>query len=166
MGKRINQFATRRVAKSHDITPAMNYSSVEIRTEGEKFYNITADVQRGLQRIVEGAESAVVKHGVLHLFTTHTSCALTISEAFDPSAADDMASFLGHLAPPRLPFITHTSEGLDDSPSHMKSILLQQSLGIIVESGKMVLGQWQGIYLAEFRHSPKKRTVLLKFIAG
>ena len=74
-------------------------------------------------------------------------------------------SFMKHLAPRNLNFITHTLEGPDDSPSHMKSILLQSSLAIPVDKGEIFLGRWQGLYLAEFRDQPKRREILLKFIA-
>ena len=132
-----------------------NYQEIEILTEGEKFYNITEQIQESLE---------AGKSGILVLYMPHTSCALTISEAFDPSAATDMQNFLRHLAPNNLAFIQHSSEGPDDSPSHMKSILLQQTLCLIVENGKLVLGKWQGIYLAEFRTGHKRRKLLLKFL--
>lgn len=77
-----------------------------------------------------------------------------------------MEKFLMHLAPRNLSFIEHDDEGEDDSPSHMKSILLNQNMGLIVESGEIVMGTWQGIYLAEFRDAPHSRKVLLKFIEG
>lgn len=139
----------------------MAYTTLNIPTSGERFYDITENVQNALENILKTAPAG---SGILHLFTTHTSCALTISEAFDPAAAKDVEKFLKHLAPRDLSFITHTDEGEDDSPSHMKSILLQQSLNFIVEDKKLVLGKWQGIYLAEFRDSSKKREVLIKFV--
>ena len=130
------------------------------QTQGERFYEITKEVQSFLKtNILSNSDS-----GILHLFLQHTSCALTISEAYDPSAKVDLENFLKHLAPRNLSFIKHTMEGPDDSPSHMKSILLQHSLSIIVEKGELYLGTWQGIYLCEFRDSPKKRNIILKFM--
>lgn len=142
----------------------MSFNTISIHTTGERFYNITQAVQTELKNHIE-KNLLSKKSGLINLFVTHTSCALTISEAFDPSAASDMEKFLQHLAPANLSFLTHTTEGPDDSPSHMKSIVLQPSLNLIVENGKILLGQWQGIYLAEFRHAPKTRKILLKFIA-
>ena len=138
----------------------MNYQKIQVNTRGEKFYDITTQVRKCLDQILQSSPS---HSGILHLFIKHTSAALTINEAFDPSAAVDMQEFLKHLATPNLSFITHTTEGPDDSPSHMKSILLNNSLTIFIENKKLLLGQWQGIYLAEFRQSAHQREILIKF---
>lgn len=127
-----------------------------IKTYGERFYSITSEVKEQLDKIN-------IQSGTLLLFTPHTSCALCINESYDPSACEDMENFLKHLAPRNLHFIKHCDEGADDSPSHMKSILLQPSITFIIEKGKLLLGQWQGIFLCEFRDSPKERTVYLKY---
>ncbi len=139
----------------------MNLYTFSYKTSGEKFYDITSSLNSFFQK-------EVIPHfnsnsGVLHLFLQHTSCALTISEAYDPSAKKDLESFMKYLAPRNLNFITHTLEGPDDSPSHMKSILLQSSLTVPVDKGGIFLGRWQGLYLAEFRDEPKRREILLKF---
>lgn len=131
-----------------------------INTDGERFYDITKEVRSSLEAHIED------KDGLLILFNPHTSCGLTINEAFDPSACTDMEKFLKHLAPRNLKFIEHTDEGPDDSPSHMKSILLQNSLQLIVEDGNILLGSWQGLYLCEFRDARKVRELKLKFITG
>lgn len=137
-----------------------NYSTLNVSTRGENFYDITGAVKDELNNLINTAEK---DSGILHLFVTHTSCALTISESYDPSAREDLVDFMKHLAPRNLPFIKHTCEGPDDSPSHMKSILLQQSLSLIIDKKALLLGQWQGIYLCEFRDSPKNRSLYLKF---
>ena len=136
----------------------MSYSEINIQTSGEKFYDITSLIKEKLNSILDGASS-----GVLHIFVKHTSCALTINESYDPSAKDDLEEFLKHCAPRDLHFIKHTDEGEDDSPSHMKSMLLNQSMSFIIDEREMVLGTWQGIYLCEFRDSPKTRSILIKF---
>ncbi len=137
--------------------------TAEFKTNGENFYNITDLIKKSLSSYLESLHQEK-KSGLLCLFIPHTSCALTISEAFESSAIDDVKSFLKHIASRKLPFITHTTEGADDSPSHMKSILLQQSINLIVEKGEIILGTWQGIFLAEFRDDPKNRKIHLKFI--
>jgi secondary thiamine-phosphate synthase enzyme len=142
----------------------MGYHTINIETHGERFYNITEQVKEALNKHLS-QDHPDKSSGVVHLFMPHTSCALTINEAFDYSAQEDMESLLKYLAPRNLNFIKHSSEGPDDSPSHMKSILLQQSLGLIVENKKMIIGTWQGIYLAEFRDNPHRRQILLKFIS-
>ena len=141
----------------------MPLNTINIKTSGEKFYNITSEVQNELMQHLDKRECKT-KSGIVCLFLAHTSCALTVSEAFDQSAATDMENFLKNIASRKLSFITHTAEGPDDSPSHMKSILLQQSLNLIVENSEIFLGQWQGIYLAEFRDSPRTRQIHYKFI--
>ncbi|OUR99994.1 hypothetical protein A9Q84_02885 [Halobacteriovorax marinus] len=136
----------------------MSYSKINFSTNGEKFYNITQLVQEVLQRLAPNKEN-----GIIHLFITHTSCGITVNESYDPSAKEDLEHFLDAVAPRTLPFIKHVDEGADDSPSHMKTMLVNQNMAFIVENGEMVLGTWQGIYLCEFRDSPKTRTILVKF---
>ena len=141
----------------------MNLYTFSYKTSGEKFYDITSSLNSFFKKEVTPYFKS--NSGVLHLFLQHTSCALTISEAYDPSAKKDLESFMKHLAPRSLNFITHTLEGPDDSPSHMKSILLQSSLTVPINKGGIFLGKWQGLYLAEFRDEPKRREILLKFSA-
>lgn len=124
------------------------------------FYDITDDIDNILKNKILNKGST---SGVLTLFCMHTSCGLLINEAFDPSARRDMEKFLNHLAPESLPFIEHTLEGPDDSPAHMKSILIHQSLSLIIENKELYLGRWQGIYLAEFRAGQHQREVAIKF---
>lgn len=131
-----------------------------VNTNGEAFYDISSDIKAASEELSKSSD------GILYMFIQHTSCALTINESFDPSAKRDMERFLRHLAPRNLSFIEHDAEGPDDSPSHMKSILLNQNLALPVEGGELLLGTWQGIYLAEFRDGAKQRKVLLKFIKG
>lgn len=138
----------------------INHTTITVNTTGEGFTDTTFAIQEALkEKLLETPD----QNGLLNIFVKHTSCALTINEAYDPSAREDLESFLRHLAPTNLKFIKHTDEGPDDSPSHMKTLLTQTSLSIPVIAGKMQLGTWQGIYLCEFRRDPKKRTLLLSF---
>lgn len=123
-------------------------------------HSITKDVNLALEELLK---KAGVRSGILYLFCMHTSCALTINESYDDSAKKDLEKFLNYLAPEDLPFIEHTLEGADDSPAHMKAALLNQHLALAVEDGELVLGRWQGIFLAEFRKRAHQRRVLLKF---
>lgn len=123
-------------------------------------HSITEDVEEVLSKILMHSPS---KSGILVLFNLHTSSALTLNESYDPSAKRDLERFLDHLAPTSLPFIEHTLEGPDDSPAHMKTSLLQSSITLIVEEGQILLGRWQGIYLAEFRARPTSRDIIIKF---
>ena len=130
---------------------------ITVQTAGEGFYEITDEVRTQVR---------TTESGVLTLFCPHTSCALAINEAYDPSAREDMTAFLEHIAPKNLAFIRHTAEGPDDSPSHMKAILMQTSLQLIIEEGALVLGRWQGIYLTEFREAPHTRQLYLKVMTA
>ena len=136
------------------------FSTIIIDTHGEKFHQITEEIKSEAQRITAS------KSGLLYLFLPHTSCGLLIQESFDPSAKTDMEKFLKHLAPRELNFIEHTAEGPDDSPSHMKSIVSGHTLTLIIEKGQLILGQWQGVYLSEFRDGPHSRKIHLKFMEG
>ena len=137
-----------------------NLSTITIETQNEQFFTITDQVKAEAVKLCSG------KNGILHLFLPHTSCGLTIQESFDPSAKSDMENFLKHLAPRNLSFITHTAEGPDDSPSHMKAMVTNHSLEIIVENGELILGTWQGIYLLEFRDGKHQRKLHFKFMEG
>tara|TARA_R110000868_G_scaffold64598_4_gene194083 strand:+ start:348 stop:755 length:408 start_codon:yes stop_codon:yes gene_type:complete len=133
----------------------MSLDILEIQTTSEGMIDITAQLNEKVKSI---------NSGVMIIQNSHTSCGLTINEAFDPSAKEDMENFLKHLAPENLKFIKHTDEGPDDSPSHMKALLVQPTLTIIIKDGKLMLGQWQGVYLCEFRRSPKLRRLFLKIL--
>ena len=138
----------------------MKYVKINKKVAGPGLYNLMTEIRETIKNF---SCHSTVKSGVLHLFNMHTSSALTINESYDPSAKRDLERFLNYLAPKNLPFIEHTLEGADDSPAHMKAALLNQHLALIVEEGEIVIGQWQGVYLAEFRDHPKERTVLVKF---
>lgn len=122
---------------------------------------ITEDVQKRLSELIDN--HSVSKNGVLYLFNPHTSCGLTLNEAWDPTARKDLESFFDHLAPENLPFVEHVLEGPDDSPAHMKSSLLSHTLTLFVQNKDLILGQWQGIYCAEFRTNPPMRSLYIKY---
>lgn len=98
--------------------------------------------------------------GLLHLFIQHTSCALTINENADPSVRIDMESMLNKMIPEGQAFYTHTLEGLDDMPAHLKSSIFGASISIPISKGQLKLGTWQGIYFCEFRNNGGARTVV------
>ena len=103
---------------------------------------------------------ALPKNGILHLFIKHTSAGLTINENADPSVLVDFESYMNHIVPELMPFITHDMEGPDDMPAHIKSTLVGQSISIPIEDHQLLLGTWQGIYLCEFRDAPHLRKVV------
>ncbi len=123
-------------------------------TRGEGLYEITTTV-------ADHVADAGVSEGLCTLFIAHTSASLVIQENADPSARRDLENWMKRLVPPNDPHFTHTAEGPDDMPSHIKSALTQTSLSIPVVGGRLALGTWQGIFLWEHRTSPKRRRLVL-----
>ena len=103
-----------------------------------------------------------ISEGMCFLFIQHTSASLTISENYDPSARADIEQFMERAVPEGQPWLTHTLEGPDDSPSHIRSVLTSTSLAIPIDNGELNLGAWQGIFLFEHRRGANFRTVLVR----
>ncbi len=105
---------------------------------------------------------------LLTLFVRHTSCSLAIQENADPEVRTDLTAFFHRLVPPSdhpaMSYLTHTYEGPDDMPAHIKAALLPVSLCIPVTAGRPALGTWQGVYLFEHRRAPHDRTVVAHII--
>tara|TARA_R110000764_G_scaffold63342_2_gene134056 strand:+ start:2611 stop:3027 length:417 start_codon:yes stop_codon:yes gene_type:complete len=107
--------------------------------------------------------------GMLTLLVQHTSASLLIQENADPEVQTDLHNYFARLVPPTtdpsMSYLTHTYEGPDDMPAHIKATMLPVSLSIPVAAGRMVLGTWQGIYLFEHRNRPHQRKVAAHFRA-
>jgi secondary thiamine-phosphate synthase enzyme len=131
-------------------------ASLSVATSGEGFVDITREAARFLERI--GA-----RDGALLLFIRHTSASLVIQENADPDVQIDLVTALDRLAPADAGWV-HDTEGPDDTPAHIKSMLSGVSLQIPVTDGRMALGTWQGIYVAEHRARPHKREGGLQFV--
>ena len=120
---------------------------------------------RGYHIITERilGEISLPKNGILHVFIRHTSAGLTINENADSDVRVDFESIFNKLVPENLPFLTHTMEGSDDMPAHIKASLVGSSISIPIIDGKLDLGTWQGIYLCEFRNhgGSRKLTVTI-----
>jgi secondary thiamine-phosphate synthase enzyme len=101
--------------------------------------------------------------GLLTLFVRHTSCSLLVQENADPDVQVDLQGFFRRLVPEGMDWLTHTLEGPDDMPAHIRAALLPVSLSIPVSGGRMLLGRWQGIYLFEHRARPHRREVAAHF---
>jgi secondary thiamine-phosphate synthase enzyme len=100
-------------------------------------------------------------NGILHVFMKHTSAGLTLNENADPSVRDDFEGFLDALVPEDHPIYTHTAEGPDDMPAHLKSSIVGNSVTIPVTNGRLNLGTWQGIYLCEYRNHGGPRKIVI-----
>lgn len=99
--------------------------------------------------------------GLCTLFIKHTSASLLIQENYDPSAKADLESWLNRLVPENDPLYTHTLEGPDDMPAHIKAALTASSLSIPIVDGRLALGTWQGVFLWEHRHHRGTRDVVV-----
>jgi secondary thiamine-phosphate synthase enzyme len=115
--------------------------------------------------IVKFAKDAGAQQGAVMLFIRHTSASLTVQENADPSVLADLMTVLGRLAPENAGW-SHDTEGPDDMPAHIKTMLTATSLHIPVLQGKLALGTWQAIYLIEHRARPHRREIVLQFIGA
>lgn len=141
------------------VTPAV-IASAELTADtlGEGFVDITGEVRKFIQ-------DARAQDGALLLFLRHTSASLTIQENADPDVLVDLVSALRHLAPRDFGWV-HDTEGPDDMPAHIRTMLTGVSLQIPVAGGQLALGTWQGIYLIEHRSRPHRRQIVLQFIGS
>ncbi len=99
--------------------------------------------------------------GIMNIFIKHTSASLTINENFDSTVLDDFETVFNLMVPEDMPYYTHTVEGSDDMPAHIKSSLTDSSINIPITNGRLNLGEWQGIYLCEFRNRPRSRKLVI-----
>lgn len=123
---------------------------------------------RGYHIITETIVNAIGElpdQGLLHLFIQHTSAAITINEAADPDVLTDFESIMNRIVPEHLPFLTHTIEGPDDMPAHIKASLIGSSISVPIVNHALALGTWQGIYLCEFRNRARPRSLVASIIA-
>jgi len=124
---------------------------------------------QGLHDFTDQVSAAVreagIREGLCTVFIRHTSASLIIQENADPSARRDLEAWLNRLVPERDSLYTHTLEGADDMPAHVKAALTNTSMAIPVLDGQLALGTWQGLYLWEHRHAPASREVVVH-VAG
>ena len=113
------------------------------------------------EKVKQVVEEVDISDGLCTLFIQHTSASLLIQENYDPSAKHDLEAWLNRLVPERDPLYTHTIEGDDDMPAHIKAALTATSVSIPVINGALALGTWQGIFLWEHRHMATTRNVIV-----
>lgn len=127
---------------------------VDIRVPGQGLHEITSKIE-------EVIDQADLAEGLCTLFVQHTSASLVIQENADPSAKRDLENWLNRLVREDDPLYTHTLEGPDDMPAHIKAALTATSMSIPVSGGRLALGTWQGIYLWEHRHNGGRRRIIV-----
>lgn len=137
--------------------------SFSVATRGRGTYDVTEQIQAVVA-------NSGVRAGLCHVFIHHTSASLMLCENADPTVRRDLETFLSRLVPDGDPDFQHTSEGPDDMPAHIRTVLTQSGLQIPVAQGRCALGTWQGIYVWEHRFQANHRrltvTVLGELAAG
>ncbi len=131
------------------------HKELMLKAKPRGFHLITAEVLRQLPELNQ------LTVGLCHIFIKHSSASLTINENADPTVRQDFEQFFNKAVPENEPYYTHTYEGSDDLPAHIKSSLLGSSVSIPVTDGSLCLGTWQGLYLGEHRNHASGRTVVV-----
>jgi secondary thiamine-phosphate synthase enzyme len=127
---------------------------ISIHSPGQGLHEITPQIEAVVRE-------ARTKEGLCTIFVQHTSASLLIQENADPSARKDLERWLNRLVKEDDPLYSHTTEGPDDMPSHIKSALTSTSLSIPILNGQLAMGPWQGIYLWEHRHHRGTRQIVI-----
>jgi secondary thiamine-phosphate synthase enzyme len=127
---------------------------LEFHTSGKGTYEISCEVEQVV-------EQSNIRYGTVTIFVKHTSASLVLMENADPSARRDLEAFFDKLVPEDANYFTHTCEGPDDMPSHIRMALTRSSEVIPVHERRMMLGTWQGIFLFEHRRAPHDRRIVV-----
>ena len=125
---------------------------LQVDTGGRGTYDLT-------RQVGEAIRESGIRTGICHVFLRHTSASLMLCENADPAVLRDLEAFMSRLVPDGDPLYTHTAEGPDDMPAHVRSVLTHSDLNIPVRNGQPDLGTWQGVYLWEHRHAAHRRKV-------
>lgn len=136
---------------------SVHQATFTVRTKGKGLHEVTDEVAREVER-------SGIERGIATVFCQHTSCSLVIMENADPSARHDLEAWLERLVPENDRHFTHTLEGPDDMPSHIKMALTRTSETVPLAAGRLLLGTWQGIYLWEHRRAPHTRHVIVTVV--
>lgn len=133
----------------------MHSETLVFETPGAGLHEISGEIENLIER-------SGVTDGVCALFLQHTSASIVIQENADPSARRDLERWFSKIAPENDPDYTHTAEGPDDMPSHLRSAVTHTSETIPIEGGRLALGTWQGIFLFEHRRLPHQRKIIAR----
>jgi len=134
-----------------------SFDEIVLHTKGRGLYDITS-------LIVDWADKQEINDGLLTLLIQHTSASLLVNENYDSDVQKDLESFFSRLVKDGDSLFTHTSEGDDDMPAHIRTALTQTNLSIPIRNHQLLLGQWQGIFIFEHRFNSFKRKVHIHLI--
>ena len=135
------------------------FFDLKINTNGQKLYEIT-------DQIIDWIKENSFKNGILNLNIQHTSASLIVQENADPDVQTDLINYFNKLAPMNNSLYTHTTEGKDDMPAHIKSSLTNNQITLSIKNGELLLGTWQGLYLFEHRLGPQSRKIIFHFLGN
>lgn len=133
------------------------FSEIKIKTNGQNLYNFSTE-------ILEWIKINQLNNGILNLSIQHTSASLIIQENADPDVQKDLLNYFNKLVPMDNKLYSHTLEGKDDMPAHIKSALTNCQISLSVKNKNLLLGTWQGLYLFEHRIEPHERKIILHYI--
>ena len=128
------------------------FYELTVKTKGQGLYNFTKET-------TDWVKKQKIHSGILNLNILHTSASLTIQENADPDVLYNIKNFFDKLVPMNNDFYKHTTEGIDDMPAHLKTMLTNTQLTLSVKNKKPILGTWQGLYLFEHRLENQNRTI-------
>ena len=133
------------------------FFNLELKTKGQKLYNFTDKTE-------EWVKKNKFSNGIINLSIQHTSASLIVQENADPDVQTDLINYFNKLVPMDEKLYIHTTEGKDDMPAHIKSVLTNNQISLSIKDNQILLGTWQGIYLFEHRLAPTKRIITHHFI--
>tara|TARA_B100000902_G_scaffold72126_1_gene77467 strand:+ start:109 stop:531 length:423 start_codon:yes stop_codon:yes gene_type:complete len=133
------------------------FYNLEIGTNGQKLYEFT-------DQTIKWIKKNKLQNGILNLSIQHTSASLIVQENADPDVQTDLLNYFDNLAPMNDKLYTHTTEGKDDMPAHIKSALTNNQISLSIRNSELLLGTWQGIYLFEHRLNPQTRVIIHHFL--
>ena len=133
------------------------FFNLKINTNGQKLYEFT-------NQTIEWINNQKFKNGILNISILHTSASLLVQENADPDVLRDLIKYFNKLVPMDKNLYTHTTEGKDDMPAHIKSSLTNNQVSLSIKNEKLLLGTWQGLYLFEHRLEKHTRSVVHHFI--
>ena len=133
------------------------FFNLEIKTNGQKLYELTEKTDNWIKE-------SNFNNGIINLSIQHTSASLIIQENADPDVQTDLINYFDKLVPMENELYTHTTEGKDDMPAHIKSTLTNNQISLSIKNRSLLLGTWQGIYLFEHRMDPQNRKIIHHFI--
>ena len=133
------------------------FFDLKINTNGQKIYEFT-------DQVIDWIKKNNFKNGILNLNIQHTSASLIVQENADPDVQTDLINYFNKLVPMDNSLYTHTTEGKDDMPAHIKSSLTNNQITLSIKNGDPILGTWQGLYLFEHRLAPQSRKITFHYL--